>query len=347
MPEKTPEKIIDVLGVGNAIVDILAYKDVTFLDAQGLPHGSMALVDAKRAQELYTEMGASTDCSGGSAANTLAGFAMLGGKASFIGKVRDDKFGRLFVHDMEATGVKVLTSMATEGDPTAYCLIMVTEEPSAVEGVRPRVERTMATYLGAAGAIAKEDVDAQAIGQARILYFEGYLWDSPSARDALLYAMECAKAQETKVAFTLSDALCVERHKADFLQLLSDGKIDILFANEHEIEALFEERDIRKVLYRISGAQAEYQLEVAVVTRSEKGSYILQNGAVHAVDAKQVEVYDVTGAGDLYASGFLYGYAQGFSPERCGELATLCATEVIQYIGARPVTGLKDVLKSN
>ncbi len=330
-------KTIDLLGIGNAIVDILAYKDVAFLEKLELVKGSMSLVDAEMAGEIYKLMGASTECSGGSCANTAAGYAMLGGSAAFVGKVKHDAFGRIFRSDIRKSGVQFESDAPEEGAPTAHCLVMVTEETNQ-QGIT-RVERTMVTHLGIAGQISDTDIDEAQIKAAKLLYFEGYLWDSPSAREAINVAMDMARAHGTEIAFSLSDPFCVQRHKADFLELLE--KVDIFFANEHEIEALMDEKDLRKILAKLSQKRV-----IAAITRSEKGSTILSNGEMHVIDPVKVEtVFDVTGAGDLYASGFLYGYLNGMGLEKAGKLGSLCAAEVIQYLGGRPATRLSDLLE--
>lgn len=333
------EKKYDVVGIGNAIVDVLTYKDEPFLEQHGLAKGAMTLVDEQESLRLYNLMGAATECSGGSSANTLAGFALLGGKAAFIGKVKEDQLGRIFHDDMNRSGVFFNTPKAKSGDPTACCMIFVTEREGAF-GTRPTVERTMATYLGASINVSEQDLDEHLIKDSKILYFEGYLWDSPSAKNAVQRAIKIAKENNTKVGFTLSDPLCVKRHREEFLKLIEDD-IDIFFANEHEIEALYGDDDIRKILYKVNG-----KCEVAAITRSEKGSYILTDGEIHTVDAIRIDdVYDVTGAGDLYAAGFLYGYINHYEPEKSGKLGSLCATEVIKYLGGRPATKMPELLK--
>lgn len=329
----------DLVVIGNAIVDILAYKNEAFLSAHGLQKGTMRLIDFQQSRAIYAEMGAATECSGGSAANTLAGYCLLGGTGAFIGKVKDDQFGTTFRKDLERSGAVFLTPPAPVEDPTACCLVMVTEEPAKFGGP-PKIERTMATYLGASSHITKDDLDTDAIANAKALFFEGYLWDSNSAREAITEALKIARPKGVKTSFTLSDPLCVSRHKEDFLDLVSNH-IDILFANEREIETLMGETDIRKVLYKLGG-----KCEVAVITRSEKGSYVLANDHIYTIDPQKVEhVYDVTGAGDLYAAGFLYGFLQDYDLRKCGKLASLCASEVIQYLGGRPVTKLPDLLE--
>jgi len=333
-------KTIDVLGIGNAIVDVLAYHEEAFLTEQGLAKGGMTLVDEAEGTALYHAMGATTECSGGSAANTLAGIAMLGGKAAFIGKVKDDQLGEIFSRDLNQCGVSFNTPMALSGPSTARCCIVVTEEESPF-GNPPKVERTMATFLGASVTVGKDDINPELIKQSKVLYLEGYLWDSPSAKEAIHESITIAKEHNTKVAFSLSDGFCVERHHEEFLQLIKND-VDILFANEHEIEALVGESDIGKILYHMNGI-----CDVVAVTRSEKGSYILHDGEIHSVDPIKVEsVFDVTGAGDLYAAGFLYGFTNDMGLDKAGKLGSLCAAEVIKYLGARPVTKLQSLLQS-
>ena len=347
------DKPYDIVGIGAAIVDILSYKDDEFLQEHNLIKGSMTLVDEKEIQHLYSLAGTSTECSGGSAANTLAGYGLLchsneaEARAAFIGKVNKGDLGHIFTRSLNKAGVHFITQPATEDDQesTARCLIMVTEEENPYGG-RPRVERTMATYLGISGKITEDDIDEEVISQAKLLFFEGYSWDSDSARRAVQKAIRLAKEHDTKVAFSLSDPFCVERHHQDFLKLVEED-VNILFANEHEIEALYEEKDLRKILYRLSEQSNESSLELAAVTRSEKGSYILAEGNIYTIDPVIVEdVYDVTGAGDLYASGLLYGYLHGFDYEKCGKLGAMCASEVIKFLGGRPMSKLYKVLEA-
>ncbi len=331
-------KKYDLLGIGNAIVDILAYKDNAFLAKNNLPEGSMALIDEAKSDELYKAMGAATECSGGSAANTLAGFAMLGGSAAFIGKTKNDQFGKIFRKSLNKVGVSFDTPASNDGEPTARCLVFVTEK-DAQFGNPPKVERTMATFLGAAGKIFEDDINEEVANNSSIVFFEGYLWDNDNARAAIRKAIDIVHSNGGKVAFTLSDTLCVGRHKDDFLKLV-ENDVDILFANEHEIEALCGSNDIRTVCNYANG-----KCETICVTRSEKGSYVISNGKIYTIEAEKVDnVYDVTGAGDLYAAGFLYGYVNELGLQKSGELGSKCAAEVIKYIGARPVTDLKDLL---
>jgi len=312
---------VDVVGIGNAIVDVLSQTDDAFLGAQDLPKGTMTLIDAARAEELYGAMGPAVEVSGGSAANTLAGVAALGGQGAFIGKVRNDQLGGIFRHDIRATGVSFRTPAATEGAPTARCLIFVTED----------AQRTMATYLGASVELGPDDLDAALIAGARITYLEGYLWDAPAAKEAFLAAARQAHEAGGKVALSLSDPFCVDRHRDSFVELIG-GHVDILFANEHEIRSLFQVATFDRALQAVRG-----HCEIAALTRSERGAVILAGEEVHVVDAEPISrVVDTTGAGDLFAAGFLYGYTQGRPLYDCGRIGAVAAAEVISHFGARP-----------
>lgn len=329
------ENQLDVVGIGNAIVDVLAYTDESFLDKHSLPKGGMTLIDAPRAVSLYKEMGAATECSGGSAANTLAGVASLGGTGGFIGKVADDAMGKIFRHDMNATGVKFTSQPLLGNVATAQCLVLVTHD----EETR-HAERTMATYLGACKHITPIDIDEALIARGQVTYLEGYLWDEPPAKRAIERAIAVAHAHKRKVSFTLSDAFCVERHRAEFMEL-AKGSVDILFSNEREIGALLEESTTSKAIEKAKGL-----CPVVVVTRSEKGSVVITKDTIFEVPAAPVkEVVDVTGAGDLYAAGFLYGYTRNMPLDVCGKIGGLAAAEIIQYLGARPMSKLKPLLE--
>ncbi len=316
---------IDVLGIGNAIVDVLTHAEDGFLAAQGMAKGAMTLIDGRRAEELYALMGPGVEVSGGSAANTLAGVASLGGCGAFIGKVRNDQLGGIFRHDIRAAGVTFDTPAATDGPPTARCLIFVT----------PDAQRTMGTYLGASVELRPEDVDASVIRAAKVTYLEGYLWDAPAAKEAFLDAALLAHAADKKVALSLSDPFCVERHRDSFVELIR-GHVDLLFANEVEICSLFQVENFNEALQMTLN-----HCEVAALTRSEKGAVIISDSEVHVIDAAPVaRVVDTTGAGDLYAAGFLYGYTQGRNLYDCGRLGAAAAAEVISHFGARPETPL-------
>jgi len=316
---------LDVVGIGNAIVDVLSQADEAFLDAQNLPKGSMTLIDAARAEELYAGMGPAVEVSGGSAANTLAGVAALGGRGAFVGKVRNDQLGGIFRHDIRATGVTYRTPAATDGAPTARCLIFVTED----------AQRTMATYLGASVELGPDELDSDLITGATITYLEGYLWDAPAAKEAFLAAARKAHDAGNKVALSLSDPFCVDRHRDSFVDLIG-GHVDILFANEHEICSLYRVEAFDRALQQVRG-----HCEVAALTRSGKGAVILAGDEVHVIDAEPVsQVVDTTGAGDLFAAGFLYGYTQGKGLYDCGRIGAVAAAEVISHFGARPETRL-------
>jgi len=317
----------DVTAIGNAIVDVLAQSDDTFLQEHKLPKGTMSLIDALDAERLYGIMGPGVERSGGSAANTAAGIAMLGGNAAFIGKVSDDQLGEVFAHDIRAVGVEFRTPPLTDGLSTARSLIFVT----------PDAQRTMQTFLGACTAFGPEDVDEELIGQSRVLFLEGYLWDEPRAIDGMRKAARIAKQAGCKVAFTTSDPFCVDRHREEFLELIG-GDVDILFANEAEIKSLFQVDDFDQALQRIRG-----KCEVVALTRSEKGSVVATDGEVHVIDAEKVDVVDTTGAGDAYAAGFLHGYTQRKSLHDCGRLGGLIASEAISHYGARAERDLKQL----
>ncbi len=322
-------KPIHVVAIGNAIVDVLAFCDDRFIAEQNMRKGTMQLIDAARAESLYAAMGRATEVSGGSAANTLAGMADLGARTAFIGKVNTDDLGRIFRHDMNAIGVEFTTPDATNGIPTARCLIAVT----------PDGQRTMNTFLGAAGDIAMADVDTALIQQAEILYGEGYLWDLPATKAALRHAFAAAKAAGTKIAFTLSDVFCVERSREEYLAMIRDD-FDILFCNEAEACALYGDLPLPQVLDKLQG-----QCAIVAVTCGEKGSVILTpSERIHIDAVPNVKVVDTTGAGDLYAAGFMYGLTQNQPLKACGELASACAADIIAHLGARAQQPLKRLL---
>jgi sugar/nucleoside kinase (ribokinase family) len=327
VPDSYPE--IDVVAVGSAIVDVIAQAGDADLRRHDLVKGTMALIDAEQAERLYSAMGPAVESSGGSAANTVAGVASFGGTAGFVGKVRDDQLGGVFTHDIRSIGVLYDTPPASEGDPTARCLVFVT----------PDAQRTMCTFLGAATGLRADDVAEELLSQARITYLEGYLWDPPEAIDALRRAIAVAHAADRKVAFTLSDPFCVDRHRAEFLSLVED-EVDVLFANEIEILSLFETDDLVKAIDAVRDV-----CELTAVTRSEHGSVVVAGDETVAVSAAPVaHVVDTTGAGDLYAAGFLFGVARGMPLRRCAELGSLAAAEVISHVGARPLMPLSRFL---
>jgi sugar/nucleoside kinase (ribokinase family) len=320
---------LDVVGIGNAIVDVIARSDEAMLERHGLPKGAMTLIDAEQAHALYESMGPAQERSGGSVANSMAGIASLGGQGAFIGKVRNDQLGGIFRHDIRAVGTRFDSAPAEHGPPTARCLVFVT----------PDAQRTMATFLGVSTAFAPEDVDARLIGQAKITYLEGYLWDAPPAKEAFVQAAKAAHHAGRRVALSLSDPFCVERHRESFRDLV-DGHVDILFANEAEITALYQVDTFDEALQHVRG-----HCEIAALTRSEKGSLVLSGEDVHVVDAEPVErLVDTTGAGDLYAAGFLYGFTKGYSLYDCGRIGAIAAAEVVGHLGARPETPLKDLV---
>jgi sugar/nucleoside kinase (ribokinase family) len=319
---------LDVIGIGNAMVDVLSQADEDLITRQGLAKGTMRLVDEAQAQALYEAMGPGVEMSGGSAANTVVGVASFGGRAHYVGKVRDDQLGDVFGHDLRATGVGYDTPRATSGPPTGRCLILVT----------PDAQRTMSTFLGASVRLGPADVDRALITRGKILYLEGYLFDPPDAQEAFRAAAAIAHAAGRKVALTLSDPFCVERHRAAFLDLVQHH-VDILFANEAEIGALYRVRDFDAAVSHVRG-----HCELAALTRSAKGSVLVQGDRLHVVQAHPVDaVVDTTGAGDLYASGVLYGLAQGLDLPTCGRLGSLAAAEVIAHVGARPMVPLTEL----
>jgi sugar/nucleoside kinase (ribokinase family) len=323
----------DVLGIGNAIVDVIARADDDFLIKQNMQKGGMALIDEARASAIYEAMGPATESSGGSAANTIAGIASLGGRTAFVGKVRDDVLGGVFAHDVRALGVAFETPAASDGPSTARCYIMVT----------PDGERTMNTYLGAAQNLSPADIDPKQIGDVAITYLEGYLWDPPHAKEAFLKASKAAHDAGRMVALTLSDAFCVDRYRDEFLKLMRDNTVDLVFANEAELKSLYETAD-----FDTGVAALKNDVTLAVVTRSEKGCVVVSKDNVLAVPAAPIEkLVDTTGAGDLFAAGFLFGLATGRDHAACGKLAALAAAEVIQHIGARPAVSLKALAQEN
>lgn len=326
-----PDASLDVIGVGNAIVDVIAQADPVLLERLALNKGAMTLIEAEDADRLYREMGAGRESSGGSAANTLAGIASLGGKGAYIGKVRDDQLGEVFRHDISAVGVDYRLRPATEGPPTARCLIFVT----------PDADRTMQTFLGVSVMLGPDDIDPQAIGEAGITYLEGYLFDRDEAKEAFVKAAELAHAAGRKVALTLSDPFCVGRHRAAFLHLVK-GHVDILFANHDEITALYETDSFDAAVANVVG-----QVEIAAITRGAQGSVILTADEVIEIPAEPVEkVVDTTGAGDLYAAGVLFGISRGYELSVSGRIGSICAAEVIGHYGARPETSLAQLVKA-
>ena len=323
----------DVLGIGNAIVDVIARADDDFLVRHNMRKGAMALIDEQRAQAIYEAMGPAVEISGGSAANTIVGLAGFGARAAFVGKVKDDELGRVFTHDIRAAGVAFDTPPAVDGPSTARCYVVVT----------PDGQRTLNTYLGAAQHLSPGDVNPDTVAAAAIIYLEGYLWDPRNAKDAFLKAAAIAHDAGRMVALTLSDAFCVDRWRDEFLGLVRVGTVDLLFANEAELHSLYQTADFDTAL-----AALRTDVRLAVVTRSEKGCVVLSREATEAVHAFPVEqVVDTTGAGDLFAAGFLFGLARGADHRTAARLGALAAAEVIQHLGARPERSLRLLAEEN
>jgi sugar/nucleoside kinase (ribokinase family) len=323
----------DVLGIGNAIFDVLVKTDDSFLAAHGMTKGGMALIDESRAASIYQDMGPAVEMSGGSAANTIVGVADLGARAAYVGKVRDDQIGHLYSHDIRAAGVAFETRPASDGPATGCSYILVT----------PDGERTMNTYLGAAQELMPGDIDAAQVAASAITYLEGYLWDPKNAKDAFVKAAAIAHDAGRQVALTLSDAFCVDRYRGEFLELMRNRTVDLVFANEAELKSLYETSDFDAAL-----KQWRNDVGLGVVTRSEKGCAVVSKDGVLAVPAFPIEkMVDTTGAGDLFAAGFLFGLVRGAGHENAGRLGALAAAEVIQHIGARPQTSLKELAKKS
>jgi len=317
----------DVLTIGNAIVDVISKVDDAFIAREKLVKGSMNLIDETRAEELYSHMGPAREVSGGSAGNTAAGVASLGGRAAYFGKIKNDQLGDIFRHDMKTQGVHFNSVAASEGPATARSFILVT----------PDSERTMNTYLGACVNLTTADIEDAVVKASRVTYMEGYLYDRPDAKDAFRRASDVARAANRPTSVTLSDSFCVERHREDFLHLIR-SRIDIVFANETEIKSLYQTQNFNGALEAIRKDCA-----IAVLTRSEKGSVIVRGTETVEVPAHKVSnIVDVTGAGDLFAAGFLFGFTREMPLRRCAELGGLAAAEVISHVGARPEVNLRD-----
>ena len=324
-----PAQRYDVVGVGNAIVDVIAQADDAFIADHGLNRGGMTLIDAARALELYDLMPPSIETSGGSAANTIAGVAGLGGRVAYVGKVRDDQLGAVFRHDLRAMGVGYDVPLAPAGPPTARCLIVVT----------PDAQRTMNTYLGVASLLSSDDLDEDAIAEGAVLYMEGYLFDRDDAKKAFRRAAGVAHLAGRTVSLTLSDSFCVDRHRADFAALVRD-EVDILFGNDVELCSLYELDSLDDAIDRVRG-----ECELAAITCGKEGSYVVTAGEVVKVPPVPVpRVLDTTGAGDLYAAGFLYGYTRRMDLAECGRIGSVAAAEVISHVGPRPLVELRTLL---
>ncbi|CCD90094.1 putative pfkB family carbohydrate kinase; putative Adenosine kinase [Bradyrhizobium sp. ORS 285] len=323
----------DVLGIGNAIFDVLVQADEAFLTKHGMTKGGMALIDEARAAAIYADMGPATEMSGGSGANTIVGLASLGARAAYVGKVKGDQIGKMYTHDIRAAGVAFDTAPAADGPATGCSYIIVT----------PDGERTMNTYLGAAQNLTTADIDPAQIAAARIVYLEGYLWDPKDAKNAFVKAATIAHDAGREVALTLSDAFCVDRYREEFLDLMRGGTVDLVFANEAELHSLYQTSDFDGAL-----KQLREDATLGIVTRSDKGCVVVSNDGVIAVPAHPIEtLVDTTGAGDLFAAGFLFGLVRKTGYEIAGKLGGLAAAEVIQHIGARPQLSLKELAAQN
>lgn len=323
------EKELDVTGIGNAIVDVIAHAAEEQIAELGLHKGAMMLIDAEAAERLYAQMAPAVEISGGSVANSIAGVAALGGRGGYIGKTRSDQLGQVFAHDIRAAGVTFTTKSSDTGPATARCLILVT----------PDGERTLSTYLGACVELGPEDIDEQLIARSKVVYLEGYLWDPPRAKEALLKAANLTHKHGGRVALSLSDGFCVDRHRAEFKRLIDDH-VDILFANEAEIASLTENADFEASAAAIRGC-----CDVAVLTRGARGAVVITADERVEIAAEPVaRVVDTTGAGDLFAAGFLHGFTRGRSPGDCARMGAICAAEIISHIGARPAASLAELV---
>lgn len=328
----TPAKY-DVLAIGNALFDVLVRTEDDFLVRHGMAKGGMALIDQAQAAAIYADMGMATEISGGSAANTIVGLASFGAKTAYVGKIKDDQIGKLYAHDIRAAGVAFDTKPASDGPATGCSYILVT----------PDGERTMNTYLGAAQDLVPADIDEAQIAAASIVYLEGYLWDPPQAKEAFLKASKIAHSAGRKVALTLSDSFCVDRYRAEFLELMRSKTVDLIFANESELHALYQTSDFDTALKALG-----QDVALGVVTRSEKGCAVVEGESVTLVPAAAIEqLVDTTGAGDLFAAGFLFGLVRNAGYENAGRLGALAAAEVIQHIGARPQVSLKELAQQH
>jgi sugar/nucleoside kinase (ribokinase family) len=319
----------DVVGIGNALVDVIAHADDSFLEGESLVKGSMMLIETERAVSLYKALGSAVEMSGGSAANTMCGVASFGGRAAYIGKVHDDELGQVFGHDLRAVGIAFRPGSPEADTPTGRCIIVVT----------PDAQRTMSTYLGVSSLFSPPDIDVAAVAAGKVLYMEGYLYDRPAAKEAFRVAASVAHAHGRQVSLTLSDSFCVDRHREDFRGLVAD-EVDILFGNEDELMSLYE---VDTFDAAVAAVRADCAL--AAITRGRHGCVVITADEVLAVPAEQVErVLDTTGAGDLFASGFLFGYTDGRSLAECARLGSLAAAEVISHVGARPLIDLRKLI---
>jgi sugar/nucleoside kinase (ribokinase family) len=327
------EASVDVVCSGNALVDVLATVTDEQLAALGIVKNSYELVDAETADRLYAAMPPAVEISGGAAANTAVGVVSLGGTAGYIGKVRDDQLGAVFRHDLRAAGVGFETAAATSGPATGRALTLIT----------PDANRTFRTYLGAANELTPDEVDEATVAAAQVTYLEGYLWDPPGAKEAFRKAMAFAHGAGRKVSLTLSDPFCVDNWGREFAELLEQGLVDVLFANEAELLALYPELDFDAAVERLRSV-----CPLAAITRGDQGSLVVEGNETHEVPAAPVDDgVDTTGAGDLYAAGFLFGLTHGQPLARCGALGSVCAAEVISHVGARPQQRLADLVASS
>ena len=328
-PAHSAEPVYDVVGIGNALVDVIAHADDAFIHDQALVKGSMTLVDTDRALHLYKALGTAVEMSGGSAANTVCGVASFGGKAAYVGKVSHDDLGQVFGHDLLAVGVHFSPGRHIDGIPTGRCIIVVT----------PDAQRTMNTFLGVSSFMEPDDVDVDVVASGKVLYMEGYLFDRDDAKAAFRKAARAAHAAGREVSLSLSDSFCVDRHRDDFRALVAD-EVDILFGNEDELLSLYE-----LDTFEAAVAAVRRDSSLAVITRGPRGASIITRQEIIDVDADDVpHVLDTTGAGDLYASGFLFGYTNGYSLKECGILGSLAAGEVISHVGPRPLVELRTLL---
>tara|TARA_Y100001968_G_scaffold182342_1_gene166950 strand:- start:1150 stop:2157 length:1008 start_codon:yes stop_codon:yes gene_type:complete len=332
MKNQIKDSSLDVVGIGNAIVDVLTKIDDSLLDKLPFEKGSMTLIDEQRSKELYGITTKKIQSSGGSVANSLACIAQLGGKAGFIGRVRDDKLGQIFAEEISSTGTIFKTPPSKVGPSTAQCMIFVT----------PDAQRTMCTYLGASVLLEPKDIDLSAVKEAKILYLEGYLWDNPAAKNAFIKAAEIAKNANRKVALSLSDSFCVSRHRKSFIKLVEDH-IDILFANEDEIKSLYETSNLNLAIDKL-----KKKCELAAVTKGESGSIVISNGKEITIDPYIIgSAVDTTGAGDLYAGGFLKGLSAGLNPEISAKIGSICAGQIVTQLGSRSNVDLLNIINSH
>ena len=327
------KKKYQVVGIGNAMVDILSHVKDEFLAENGVEKGIMQLIDMQRAVELYDHMGPAQEISGGSAANTIAGIAALGGRTAYVGKVKDDQLGAIFAHDLRAQGAVYQTPFApkTDSHETGRCMVLVTSDS----------ERSMNTYLGVSESLGPDDIDTAMMAQADWLYLEGYRFDGAQSKAAFAKAVTACKNAGGRVSLTLSDPFCVERHRDDFHEMISDH-VDLLFCNVHEMQAMYPADSLEQSL-----KLAAKEVEIVVCTASEDGAYILNGGGLEHAHAQPVDIVDATGAGDLFASGFLYGLTAGFDMLTCGRMGCVAAAEVISHIGARPETDLMELFREH